>query len=97
MEKNGAVVKDMEAASIAWLADTAGVPLIALKGKFLSYSLSLWLIINFIFFLVVTDIVDGDIPTQDEFLENLGKASISLQEKLPKIIDLLLGKTFETI
>jgi 5'-methylthioadenosine nucleosidase len=31
----------------------------------------------------VADIVDGDQPTQDEFVENLHAASISLQEALP--------------
>ena len=45
----GACVKDMEAAAIAWVAETAKVPFFALK--------------------VVTDIVDGDRPTQDEFFE----------------------------
>jgi 5'-methylthioadenosine nucleosidase len=41
---------------------------------------------------VVTDIVDGDRPTQDEFLENLHHASKSLQEALPKVLDYICGK-----
>ena len=41
---------------------------------------------------VVTDIVDGDILTQDEFLQNLGTAAKSLQEKLPVLIDYIVGK-----
>lgn len=41
---------------------------------------------------VVTDIVDGDIPTQDEFLENLAAASKSLQEALPKVLEHVCGK-----
>jgi 5'-methylthioadenosine nucleosidase len=41
---------------------------------------------------VVTDIVDGDQPTQDEFMENLHAASISLQEALPKVLEYILGK-----
>lgn len=41
---------------------------------------------------VVTDIVDGEVPTQDEFLENLHAASKSLQEALPKILEYVLGK-----
>lgn len=41
---------------------------------------------------VVTDIVDGDRPSQEEFLENLSSASKSLQRELPKIIDFILGK-----
>ena len=42
---------------------------------------------------VVTDIVDGDKPTQEEFMENLGKAAKSLQEALPKVIAHVCGKT----
>ena len=41
---------------------------------------------------VVTDIVDGDRPTQEEFLENLGAAAKSLQVALPKLIDYIKGK-----
>jgi len=41
---------------------------------------------------VVTDIVDGNQPTQDEFLENLHAASQSLQQALPKVLDYVLGK-----
>ena len=41
---------------------------------------------------VVTDIVDGDRPTQDEFLENLQSAAKSLQSALPKVIDHICGK-----
>ena len=36
---------------------------------------------------VVTDIVDGEMATQDEFLANLAAASKSLQESLPKLLD----------
>jgi len=36
---------------------------------------------------VVTDIVDGDIPTQDEFISNLMTASISLKDAVPKILN----------
>lgn len=41
---------------------------------------------------VVTDIVDGDRVTQDEFFENLASASKSLQEKIPKVVDFVLGR-----
>jgi 5'-methylthioadenosine nucleosidase len=41
---------------------------------------------------VVTDIVDGNRPTHEEFLENLHAASASLQSALPKVLDYLLGK-----
>eukprot|EP00587_Corethron_hystrix_P007517 CAMPEP_0113302980 /NCGR_PEP_ID=MMETSP0010_2-20120614/3586_1 /TAXON_ID=216773 ORGANISM="Corethron hystrix, Strain 308" /NCGR_SAMPLE_ID=MMETSP0010_2 /ASSEMBLY_ACC=CAM_ASM_000155 /LENGTH=256 /DNA_ID=CAMNT_0000156899 /DNA_START=43 /DNA_END=813 /DNA_ORIENTATION=+ /assembly_acc=CAM_ASM_000155 len=41
---------------------------------------------------VVTDIVDGDRPAAEEFMENLGKAAESLQNALPKVIDYVCGK-----
>lgn len=40
----------------------------------------------------VTDIVDGDQPTQDEFLANLHSASLSLQDALPKVLEYICGK-----
>jgi 5'-methylthioadenosine nucleosidase len=48
--------------------------------------------IPFIALKVVTDIVDGDRVTQEEFFENLGAASRSLQDATPKLIDFVLGK-----
>ena len=41
---------------------------------------------------VVTDIVDGDRPTQDEFLENLSAAAKKLQESMPVVINHVCGK-----
>lgn len=41
---------------------------------------------------VVTDIVDGDKPTEEEFLENLHSASKKLQEILPQVIEYVCGK-----
>jgi len=41
---------------------------------------------------VVTDIVDGEHPTQDEFLANLAAAAQSLQTALPKVIEEVCGK-----
>eukprot|EP00559_Dactyliosolen_fragilissimus_P006601 CAMPEP_0184862918 /NCGR_PEP_ID=MMETSP0580-20130426/8149_1 /TAXON_ID=1118495 /ORGANISM="Dactyliosolen fragilissimus" /LENGTH=236 /DNA_ID=CAMNT_0027360937 /DNA_START=144 /DNA_END=854 /DNA_ORIENTATION=+ len=46
---------------------------------------------------VVTDIVDGDRPTQDEFLENLGTAAKSLQNALPEVIQHVCGRTHEEL
>jgi 5'-methylthioadenosine nucleosidase len=42
---------------------------------------------------VVTDIVDGGVPTQDEFMENLHAASKSLQAALPQVLDYVCGKS----
>lgn len=46
---------------------------------------------------VVTDIVDGDRPTQDEFLENLHTASRSLQDAIPKVLESVCGKEHHEI
>ncbi|RYH29378.1 hypothetical protein EON65_08650 [archaeon] len=67
-----AAVKEMEVASIAYVADHAQVPVIAIK--------------------VITDIVDGDRPSHEEFLENLHAASRSLQNHLPKVVNYISGK-----
>jgi 5'-methylthioadenosine nucleosidase len=40
----------------------------------------------------ITDIVDGDKPTQDEFMENLGAAAKALQGAVPKVIEFIAGK-----
>lgn len=41
----------------------------------------------------VTDIVDGDRPSQEEFLENLAAAAKSLQATLPQVLSFIEGKT----
>ena len=41
---------------------------------------------------VVTDIVDGDRPTEEEFFENLQSAAHSLQEAVPKAVHFIVGK-----
>jgi 5'-methylthioadenosine nucleosidase len=46
---------------------------------------------------VVTDVVDGDKPSHEEFLENLGKAAVSLQEALPKVIDFVCDKNHDEL
>lgn len=40
----------------------------------------------------VTDIVDGDRPAQEEFLENLHKAADALQRVVPQVIEFIAGK-----
>lgn len=46
---------------------------------------------------VVTDIVDGDKPSHEEFLENLGTAATSLQGALPRVIDYVCGKKHDEL
>ena len=66
MRSSGAVVKEMEAAGVAWSAHLFGVPLLALKA--------------------VTDIVDGENATADEFVANLSKATAALHDKLAAVL-----------
>lgn len=42
---------------------------------------------------VVTDIVDGNRATQEEFMENLSTAAKSLQDAMPKVIEHVCGRT----
>lgn len=72
MVKHGAAVKEMEAASIAWVAALYKKPMFCVKA--------------------ITDIVDGDRPTQDEFLENLNAAAAALQRTVPEVLQFLAGK-----
>lgn len=48
--------------------------------------------VNFLGLKVVTDIVDGDRPTQEEFLENLHTASVKLQSAIPQVLEYIAGK-----
>lgn len=46
---------------------------------------------------VVTDIVDGEFPSQDEFLANLSAAAESLKESLPRVVRFVAGKQTEAL
>ena len=46
---------------------------------------------------VVTDIVDGGIPSQEEFLQNLSDAAKSLQKAIPAVLEAVIGKVYEEI
>ncbi|CAM8936699.1 unnamed protein product [Rhodiola kirilowii] len=69
---NNATVKDMEGASIAYVADLLKVPVLYLKA--------------------VTDIVDGDRPTSEEFLENLASVTAALEKTVTRVINFINGK-----
>lgn len=45
----------------------------------------------------VTDIVDGDRPAADEFLENLHKAAEALQEVVPRVLEFIAGKSYSEL
>jgi 5'-methylthioadenosine nucleosidase len=51
----------------------------------------------FIALKVVTDIVDGDRPTEVEFFENLAKAATSLQVMIPKVVEFVVGKSLSML
>jgi len=69
IKENRGVVKDMEAASIAWVANQHGIAYVGIK--------------------TITDIVDGSIPTEDEFIMNLKLASHNLAEETAEVISWL--------
>ena len=46
---------------------------------------------------VVTDIVDGGIATQEEFMANLASAAESLQKALPLVLDYVCDVTREEL
>lgn len=48
--------------------------------------------VPFVALKVVTDIVDGDRPSHEEFLENLATAGKSLHEHLPEMVEFMVGK-----
>lgn len=79
MEQSQATVKDMEAAAIAWV-----VALHNNNGKAQN--------VKFTSLKVVTDIVDGNQPTHEEFLANLQTASEQLQRALPLLLDYIASK-----
>eukprot|EP01025_Chloroclados_australasicus_P064728 TRINITY_DN8681_c0_g1_i1.p1 TRINITY_DN8681_c0_g1~~TRINITY_DN8681_c0_g1_i1.p1 ORF type:complete len:137 (+),score=10.61 TRINITY_DN8681_c0_g1_i1:32-412(+) len=45
----------------------------------------------------VTDIVDGDRPAAEEFLENLQKSSAALQNAIVQVIDYIQGKALNDL
>lgn len=67
MQSYKGVVKDMEAASIAWVSELHRIPFLAVKA--------------------ITDIVDGEIPTEHEFIKNLNKASEILSIQTIRLLD----------
>ncbi|MDX9848425.1 MAG: hypothetical protein RBT74_15695 [Tenuifilaceae bacterium] len=67
MKSYNGVVKDMEAAAIAWVTQQFNLPFLAIKA--------------------ITDIVDGDKPTEEEFIQNLHFASDRLCKQTVRVLD----------
>ena len=45
-----------------------------------------------VFVKAVTDIVDGEKPTSEEFLENLAAVAAALEQAVAQVIDYISGK-----
>lgn len=45
-----------------------------------------------IFIKAVTDIVDGDKPTAEEFLQNLAAVTAALDQAVAQVVDFISGK-----
>lgn len=45
-----------------------------------------------VFIKAVTDIIDGDKPTTEEFLENLAAVAAALEKAVTEVIDYINGK-----
>lgn len=63
----------------------------AFQGAAVAYVADL-LKVPIIFVKAVTDIVDGEKPTAEEFLKNLVAVTAALEEKVTQVIDFINGK-----
>jgi 5'-methylthioadenosine nucleosidase len=50
-----------------------------------------------IFVKAVTDIIDGEKPTAEEFLQNLVAVTAALEEGVTKVIDFINGKSLSDL
>lgn len=50
-----------------------------------------------IFIKAVTDIVDGDKPTSEEFLQNLSAVTVALGESVARVVDYISGKSISEL
>lgn len=63
-----------------------------LQGAALAYVADM-LAIPLISVKAVTDIVDGDKPTVEEFLENMSMAASALSKTVPLVLKYVIGKS----
>ncbi|XP_043713359.1 5'-methylthioadenosine/S-adenosylhomocysteine nucleosidase-like isoform X1 [Telopea speciosissima] len=62
-----------------------------MEGAAVAYAAGLFSVPT-IFVKAVTDLVDGDKPTTEEFIENLGAVTAALDQTLANIMDFISGK-----
>ncbi|KAG5390286.1 hypothetical protein IGI04_031827 [Brassica rapa subsp. trilocularis] len=67
-----------------------------LKGAAVAYVAEL-LKVPVIFLKAVTDLIDGDKPTAEEFLQNLAVVTSALEETATKVINFIHGKTLSDL
>ncbi|KAK6143421.1 hypothetical protein DH2020_023769 [Rehmannia glutinosa] len=67
-----------------------------LKGAAIAYVADL-LKVPAIFLKAVTDIVDGDKPTAEEFLENLAAVAAALDQAATRVVDFVNGKRYSEL
>ncbi|KAL0365598.1 UNVERIFIED_CONTAM: COBRA-like protein 1 [Sesamum angustifolium] len=67
-----------------------------MEGAAVAYAADL-LKVPVIFIKAVTDIVDGNKPTSEEFLQNLAAVVAALDKAATKVVDFINGKTFSEL
>lgn len=50
-----------------------------------------------VFVKAVTDIIDGDKPTAEEFMENLAAVTTALGQAVTKVVDYINGKSLSEL
>ncbi|KAJ0011174.1 hypothetical protein Pint_34830 [Pistacia integerrima] len=80
---NDATVKDMEV--------TSKICCILHHGAAVGYVADLWKV-PAIFVKAVTDIVDGEKPTAEEFMQNLAAVTAALDTAVTQVVDFINGK-----
>eukprot|EP00239_Pterosperma_sp_CCMP1384_P010929 CAMPEP_0197860836 /NCGR_PEP_ID=MMETSP1438-20131217/36483_1 /TAXON_ID=1461541 /ORGANISM="Pterosperma sp., Strain CCMP1384" /LENGTH=252 /DNA_ID=CAMNT_0043477827 /DNA_START=124 /DNA_END=882 /DNA_ORIENTATION=+ len=78
------------------MIDTNGGDVKDMEGAAIAYTANLFGT-PFLAVKAVTDIVDGDRATADEFTENLAAAAAALKEKLPQVIEYIAGKRVDAL
>jgi len=78
---NGAIVKEMEAAAVAEVAQLLGVPLIVIKG-----------ITDYIDHPGLAGETTNDIPWNEQFEKELAPVSETLARIMVKVVEFIMGK-----
>mmetsp|Transcript_1271 Transcript_1271/g.2760 ORF Transcript_1271/g.2760 Transcript_1271/m.2760 type:complete len:111 (-) Transcript_1271:74-406(-) len=77
-------------ANFSWVPLVTGAHIKDMEASGIAWSCALHAVPHF-GVKVVTEIVDGDVPTPKQFMENLSKAAEALQFAVPKVLDYVCG------